>query len=136
MDIVNNKEIYGKSYGKWPWVYQCNSCSAFVGMHPYTDVPLGTLADSKTRKARVKAKREFEKLYKLGYMTRNEAYKRLAQGMGIEKGLCHFGWFEPKQCEHAEAISVDLMEQEQDVGISQSSLDNLVETFAARRIGQ
>ena len=59
--IINNKDIYGKSYGIWPWVYFCKNCNSFVGMHPKTNIPLGTLADSKTRKARVECKKPIYK---------------------------------------------------------------------------
>ncbi len=40
----------------WPWVYICEGCGSYVGMHPFTDIPLGTLADAATREARKECK--------------------------------------------------------------------------------
>ena len=51
VDLVNHAEIYGKEYG-WPLLYLCCGCGARVGTHPGTDIPLGTLADERTIKAR------------------------------------------------------------------------------------
>lgn len=102
--IKSNDEIYrGRKYGKWPWVYICagdiESCGAYVGMHPFTNIPLGTLADAKTREARKKCKVPF--LHLTGKISRKEAYKKLAEKLGIETEECHFGWFDAVMCEKA-----------------------------------
>lgn len=97
--IVGHKEIYnGKEYGEWPWAYQCRGCRAYVGMHPFTNLPLGTLANEELRQARVSGKEPFEKLHKSGKMSRNDAYAALADHLGIEKNECHFGWFDAEHC--------------------------------------
>src|SRR5690606_31465936 len=50
--LVKNCEIYrGRAYGAWPYAYWCQPCDAFVGLHPETDLPLGTLADRELREA-------------------------------------------------------------------------------------
>ena len=55
--LVENSVIYnGKTYGKWPYIYRCAPCDAYVGLHPHTDIPLGTLAKKPLRKARIAAK--------------------------------------------------------------------------------
>ena len=46
VECVENKKIYGKNYGAWPWIYRCLSCDAYVEMHSYTDIPLGTMYQS------------------------------------------------------------------------------------------
>ena len=99
--IKNNAQIYGRTYGEWPWVYVCEDCCSYVGMHPFTDIPLGTLADAPTREARKVCKAPFEALYKTGKMTRNDAYQKLAEKLGIEKEQCHFGWFDVVMCKKA-----------------------------------
>lgn len=101
IEIVNNEEIYGRSYGEWPWVYQCQQCGAYVGMHPFTNIPLGTLADGPTRQARKRCKEPFESLHRSGRMTRSEAYSKLAKKLGIPVEQCHFGWFDAAQCKRA-----------------------------------
>ncbi|AMO55667.1 hypothetical protein GZ77_08945 [Endozoicomonas montiporae] len=110
VEIVRNSEIYnGRSFGQWPWVYLCRSCGAYVGMHPLTDIPLGTLANRETRIARKRSKAPFELLHKTGKMTRSEAYRRLAEKLGIEKGQCHFGWFDVAMCERAEVAVREIL---------------------------
>lgn len=99
--VVNNAEIYGKPYGDWPWAYLCTGCRAYVGMHPQTDIPLGTLATAAIRDARKRAKNLFNPLWQGGPMKRGQAYAWLARAMGIPKETCHFGWFDVQQCEKA-----------------------------------
>lgn len=101
ISIVNNEEIYGHSYGEWPWAYQCQQCEAYVGLHPFTNIPLGTLADGPTRKARKESKKLFNALHENGRLTRSEAYQRLADKMDIPVSECHFGWFDTEQCKQA-----------------------------------
>lgn len=104
---VNNSEIYrGQSYGRWPYIYLCEDCRAYVGMHPETNIPLGTLADAVLREARKVSKNLFQtKLMEPpSNMTRTEAYTWLAARMNITAGNCHFAWFDVKQCEQVIAI--------------------------------
>lgn len=91
-------EVYGREYSDWPYVYLCECCGAYVGIHPFTAIPLGTLADRKTREARKSCKAPFEKMHHSGRMTREQAYAWLAKAMGIKAGECHFGWFSADQC--------------------------------------
>lgn len=98
--IVNNAEIYGREYGDWPWAVLCSGCKAYVGLHPFTSIPLGTLATAPIRKARSAAKDEFNKLWRRGAMTRSAAYAWLAGALGIANvNECHIGWFDVAQCE-------------------------------------
>lgn len=109
VEIINNSAIYGKSYGAWPWVYRCaGSCNAYVGMHPYTDIPLGTLANEELRRARKCCKEPFERLWQSGMMSRSAAYEALARHLDIPVAACHFGWFNVAKCEQAKqwALSV------------------------------
>ncbi|GAQ30266.1 hypothetical protein SAMD00023378_3949 [Ralstonia sp. NT80] len=100
VEIIGNEKIYGKPFGEWPWAYRCTGCGAYVGMHPFTDIPLGTLADGPTREARKRAKAAFNPLWQGGGMTRNEAYAWLAGQLGIaEVGECHIGWFDVAMCD-------------------------------------
>jgi len=100
--IVCNSEIYnGQQYGEWPWAYKCDGslCDAYVGMHPFTNIPLGTLATRPIREARKRAKAAFNPLWKSGDMSRNEAYAWLAEQLGIANtDECHIGWFDVSMC--------------------------------------
>lgn len=108
---VENKKVYGKNYGEWPWIYLCDNCGAYVGMHPFTNIPLGTLADESTRTARKLCKVPFEKLYKKGAMTRSQAYSELAKKLDIPVESCHFGWFDAGMCRMAAIASRVLYEE-------------------------
>jgi uncharacterized protein YlaI len=102
VEIVNERQIYGKEYGKWPWMYHCAECDARVGMHPDTNIPLGTLADKETRNARKLGKMPFVKVWKSEQiMTQSEAYSQLAAHMDIPASECHFGLFSVEQCRSA-----------------------------------
>lgn len=103
--LVNNSAIYnGRSYGDWPFAYLCRSCGAYVGLHPDTDLPLGTLADRELRLARSENKAHFNALMKKLGLSRNEAYQSLAEQMGISVEDCHWGWFDLDQCKRAGRI--------------------------------
>lgn len=107
VEIVNNKEIYGRPYGDWPWAYRCKSktCDSYVGMHPMTNIPLGTLANAELRNARKMAKNEFHDMMTEAKWTRDQAYAHLAKEMGLKHEECHFGWFTIEQCRVAWKIS-------------------------------
>lgn len=102
IEIADNSKVYnGRSYGKYPWIYLCGDCGAYVGIHPFTNIPLGTLANAEMRDARKASKAYFTPLYESGDMDRNEAYARLADKLGIPKSECHFAWFDVEMCEKA-----------------------------------
>jgi hypothetical protein len=104
--IVGNEVIYGKPFGKWPWAYRCvnDACDSFVGMHPETNIPLGTLANAEIRKARKLTKELFQKLWTDGgKMTRDEAYLWMSGELKIPAAECHFGWFDVPTCRKAYA---------------------------------
>ena len=99
--LGTHQEVYGMDYSDWPYVYICDGCKSYVGLHPFTNIPLGIVAEKDTRKLRMKAKNLFEPLWQHGHMSRTEAYEWLAKEMGIAFGECHFGWFNDALCEIA-----------------------------------
>ena len=111
VELVNHAEIYGREYGDWPYAYLCRGCLAYVGLHPHTDIPLGTLADRYLRSARKAHKQYFQTLQRKTEWSRKEAYAFLANAMEIPVAECHWGWFEIKQCEQAGAICRDKLEE-------------------------
>lgn len=101
VEFTNNKAIYGRSFGEWPMIYLCTNaeCRAFVHCHPGSSTPLGTMADSATRRLRKLAHHVFDKLWKDGEMTRSDAYTWLAERLGIQRDQCHIGLFDAAQCQ-------------------------------------
>ena len=100
VEIVHHNDVYGRAYGSWPWMYKCTSliCDSYVGMHPYTNIPLGTLADEPTRDARRRTKKLFHQYLDKYGLTRSEGYINLAGAMGRPKSEVHFGMFEIADC--------------------------------------
>lgn len=109
VEVVRNGEIYGSDYGNWPWAYACQRRCSFVGMHPFTDIPLGTLATKPIRAARKRAKTAFNPLWQgragqSGALTRSQAYGWLAEQLGIPAGACHIGWLDVAACDRVVAV--------------------------------
>ncbi|CAN7381015.1 zinc-finger-containing protein [Cupriavidus necator] len=107
VDVVSNAEIYGREYGDWPWAYRCTSknCHAYVELPPFTNIPLGTLADAPTREARKRAKAVFNPLWQSERMTRDEAYVWLAGALSIANSEeCHIGWFDVQTCQRVVTV--------------------------------
>lgn len=107
VEVQHHDRIYGKAYGDWPWMYVCVGCGARVGMHPFTAIPLGALADASTREARKRCKPAFERLWNSGRMGRSEAYSWLAGKLGLTASRCHFGLFDAETCKRASDICND-----------------------------
>jgi hypothetical protein len=83
----------------------CRPCNAYVGCHPGTPEPLGSLANAELRKARSEAHDAFDELWDFGdpdpngnVMTRKEAYAWLAAELGIEAAACHIALFDLEMC--------------------------------------
>ena len=108
IEVVSNDEIYGRLYGDWPYAVICHNCEAYVGLHPFTNIPLGTLADAPIRHARKTCKEPFEALHRTGKLTRSDAYQKLADKLGIDVGECHFGWFSIDMCKKAESAAREI----------------------------
>lgn len=95
-ELVDSAEIYRRSYGM---IYLCRPCDAFVGCHRGTTKPLGTPANRKLRKRRIAAHNAFDPVWRSGKVKRKEAYKMLAEYMGIDGGKAHIAMFDEAQCE-------------------------------------
>ena len=102
--LVSNNEVYGRQFGDWPFLYLCDWCGAYVGLHPNTDIPLGTMADKETREARKRGKSAFFRMVKENDLSRDDGYKWLADELGIPSSECHWGWFDKFRCKEAERI--------------------------------
>jgi hypothetical protein len=112
--FVPNDVIYGRSTGDWPWALMCLSCKAYVGLHRFTGIPVGTLATQEIREARKQAKEAFDTLCKGGQMTLDQAYRWLAYAIGVPNpDDCRIGRLDASQCEAASAAVKDWLENGQ-----------------------
>lgn len=100
--VVHHNEVYNKSYGDWPWLYKCSNskCDTHVGIHKYTDIPLGRLANKHLRNLRKFVKNIFVNswMYKKNI---DIAYKKLAKDLALSSEATHFGNFNTVQCHNA-----------------------------------
>lgn len=106
----NSKVYHGREFGEWPFIYRCHDdkCDSYVGLHPKTDIPLGTLADKPTRDARRAAKAAIMPMWQEQGMDRYAVYRWLAEKMGInDVNHCHIAWFDIKQCKQVIQICND-----------------------------
>lgn len=97
---MTGKDVYPHRpdlYGKMFWV--CLPHNAYVGCHPGTTNPLGTLATKETREARKRAHEAFDALWKSKGMTRLRAYGALAVHLGLPVSKTHIGSFDAETCE-------------------------------------
>lgn len=103
--VAHHDEVYGTAYGSWPWLYRCSDCDARVGMHPFTNIPLGTLADTELRARRIEVKRLFQMICETRRKRwdRTRGYQEMSQALGIPAKDTHFGLFEHKQLDEVQA---------------------------------
>ena len=92
---VENKEIYGRNFGKSYMSYLCRECDAYVGCHNNTEEPLGTMADRELRELRKKAHKLFDPTWKGTDVTRGKAYQNLKELTGVE----HIAWANKDECQ-------------------------------------
>ena len=92
---VENKEKYGRNFGKSFMCYFCKPCGTYVGCHENTRRPLGTMADTETMDWRIKAHIVVDDLWKDGKMNRKEVYKLLKEKFGRE---IHIGESDIETC--------------------------------------
>ena len=79
-----NKEIYGKNYGKSYMCYYCKPCDAYVGCHNNSTRPLGTMANQELRNWRMEAHKHIDSLWKDKILSRKKYIKILQKNL-VEK---------------------------------------------------
>lgn len=82
-------------------LYVCShypECDTYVRVRPGTRIPMGTMADGKLRTLRIATHRQFDKLYKQGFMTRKEAYMWLAHIIDAPLSQAHIGYLSEYYC--------------------------------------
>jgi hypothetical protein len=104
--FVQGKRIY-HGRGSWDekWFWACLPCGAWVGCHAASekygrvgDEPLGRLANEELRIAKMGAHEAFDPIWKEGGVKRKDAYKWLAEQLGIPARECHIGMFDVDMC--------------------------------------
>lgn len=110
--LTTNSVLYRNSTGRWPYIYYCLDCKASVSCHKNSSVPMGKMADCKTKRLRKKAHRAFDKIWQSKLMTRKKAYEWLSKQLCIEQEKCHISLLSKEQLNETIKISELLMENE------------------------
>lgn len=89
--------------------WQCPPCGAYVGVHKNSKdfKPLGRLANAELRRWKMAVHEVFDPMWKGRLMTRERAYLKLSQMLGIKKELCHIGMFDVETCQRAVGVLKD-----------------------------
>lgn len=84
--------------------YLCE-CGAYCGAHAKDERPLGFPAGPETRLARKRAHEVFDPIWRENYMNRPEAYKWLAQQIGLDRMRAHIAMMTRHQANRVVAIA-------------------------------
>jgi len=77
-----NKEIYGKNYGKSYMCYYCKPCDAYVGCHQNTRNALGIMANKELREWRRKVHAKIDPLWRSKEIGRKTLYSIISKELG------------------------------------------------------
>lgn len=102
--LVTGRELYPHRpdlRSKRFWM--CGPCEAWVGCHENSPrhAPLGRLANAELRALKSRVHAAFDPLWQRRLMTRRQAYRWLADALGIALNECHVGMFDPERCRRA-----------------------------------
>lgn len=93
--------VYGKTAREGK-LYVCSNypaCDSYVGVHPHTILPKGTLANKELRRKRIRAHRIFDQIWKQGILDKQEAYRWMADTFYLDHSQAHIGNFSDYMCE-------------------------------------
>lgn len=99
--LVDDKELYGKSYGGELYLCQNGGCQARVGCHP-DGSPLGILANRELRRWRSVAHEAFDPLYE-AYdrdLSRDGAGYYIQQAIGVPEEKTHIAMLDLGECKN------------------------------------
>ena len=105
-----NKEIYGKNYGKSYMVYYCKPCNAYVGCHNNTERPLGNMANRELRELRKKVHLHIDHYWKSKEHGRGYVYCKLTEKLGFQY---HTGESTVEICKQVLKIDMEELLKEQ-----------------------
>ena len=99
--VLRSADGIYKDNSKGEMLYVCANypeCDTYVRVQKGTNKPLGTLANKRLRELRNEAHKNFDKLYKRGYITRRSAYDWLAGLFCMPLKRAHIAQFSEPQC--------------------------------------
>ena len=100
MEIRKGSEIYNnpKCTERLLVCSRYPKCDTYTRLQEGTNIPLGIPADGELRKLRSQAHKSFDSVWKQGYMSRTDAYRWMADYLGLRMQDAHIGRFGVYQC--------------------------------------
>jgi len=83
-------------------LYVCSHypvCKSYVSVYPGTKMPMGPLANGDLRNLRIRAHRKFDRIWQTGIMSRQDAYRWMADFFCLPLREAHIGKFSEYRCE-------------------------------------
>lgn len=97
-DCGSEMRLRPSKYGKFYGCVRYPQCKGTHGAHP-DGRPLGKPATLETKRARIAAHDTFDRIWKLGPLTRKEAYAWLGRELGYGRAPVHMGEMELEECQ-------------------------------------
>ena len=100
-DLRPASEIYGDPNAEGV-LFVCRNypgCKSYVHVYPGTNRPLGPLANGDLRHLRIVAHRKFDLIWQKGVMSRQQAYRWMADFFCIPLREAHIGQFSEYRCQ-------------------------------------
>lgn len=102
---VENKEKYGRNFGKSYMCYYCKEHDTYVGCHNNTREPLGTMAGKELREARMAVHAKIDPLWRSGGHRRSDVYRHISNKFGYQY---HTGESDIETCNKILEMDIEL----------------------------
>ena len=93
--------VYGKNAKPDTFLYVCDrypACDSYVAAHTKNGLPMGTPANKTLRNKRIAAHKALDKIWKNGYMTKEQVYIWLQAKLDIPANVMHIGKLNEYYC--------------------------------------
>lgn len=93
--------VYGKNAKPDTFLYVCDrypACDSYVAAHTKSGLPMGTPANKTLRNKRIAAHKALDKIWKNGYMTKEQVYIWLQAKLDMPANVMHIGKLNEYYC--------------------------------------
>lgn len=104
--LVQAKDYIRKDVVEYIWI--CGNypkCNAYVAAHNNSHKPMGPLANSELRRLRYEAHKKFDQIWQTGIMSKDDAYRWLAESLSLKFKHAHIGKFAEYHCRQTIALA-------------------------------
>ena len=93
--------VYGKNAKPDTFLYVCDrypACDSYVAAHTKSGLPMGTPANKTLRNKRIAAHKALDRIWKNGYMTKEQVYIWLQAKLDMPANVMHIGKLNEYYC--------------------------------------